>query len=178
MVSDPALRPCPRDKMPGRAGRAVLGCTEPSQVFEARPQAHRGSRVTQLLPFTDEDAAAPTETATAKKKPGLSVSPAPSSPATPTRLSRHTSYAPKHTPGSCQTQLPERPLSASVHFLPSVRNAHPNCARVLQAPLQKSLCPQAPLTLAQVTSLRSLPRPLNPHSGLGYLSRHFSPVGW
>lgn len=160
----------------GQAGQSSAARSPPRSLkLVPRPTAAPGSHSCSLSQMRMLQ---PPVKATAKKKPGLSVSPAPSSPATPTRLSRHTSYAPKHTPGSCQTQLPERPLSASVHFLPSARNAHPNCARVLQAPLQKSLCPQARLTLAQVTSLRSLPRPLNPHSGLGYLSRHFSPVGW
>lgn len=38
----------------------------------------------------------------------------------------------------------ECPLCALVHFLSSVHNAHPNCACVLQAPVQMSLLPTGP----------------------------------
>lgn len=141
--------------------RTVLGCRQPSEVFQALPQAcsapgHR---------------AAPSWMRRCQSRQAMGHATAPASSA-PTHPSCHTAYAFPSTPCPCQTQLPECPLCVLVCSLPG-----------LQCPPQLHLCPSSCssnvtlltglLTPAQVTS--EIPPEAPEPSGLSYLSRDVSP---
>lgn len=100
VVGYPVPWPCPKDNVPGKA---ILGCKEPSEAFQALPQAYLSFWVTQLLPFIDEGTVASNESAITNKQSGGSVSHnCLSLHAAPTHLSGHTFLcSPKHTLCSC-----------------------------------------------------------------------------
>ena len=123
-------------RSPALPGRAGGGCQHLG-VFQALPRS-AGLWATPLLLTRVRTLQASPEAATADGRRGSAVPPM-FQPRAASALSRLTSGAPARP--SC---LNGPNVRATVHALPSARQAHPSRACVLQAPVQTSLCPQGP----------------------------------